>query len=83
MEQEKRAKTIQKIIAKAWMDEGFEQRLLSHPAAVLKEEGVEVSPDVELRVLESTAKVRYFVLPAKPSESSIEESESKLAAVLF
>lgn len=29
-----------KIVAKAWTDEAFKQRLLSDPAAVLKEEGV-------------------------------------------
>lgn len=56
------------------MDEGFKQRLLADPAAVLKEEGVETPPGIEVRVVANTEKVFHFVLPAKPSRELSDES---------
>jgi hypothetical protein len=44
MKYEENARKIEKIIAAAWIDEGFKQRLLSDPAASLKEQGVEIPP---------------------------------------
>jgi hypothetical protein len=44
MKPEEHARKVTKIIAKAWMDEGFKARLLSDPMATLKEEGVEIPP---------------------------------------
>ena len=36
------------------------------PRGVLKEFGVDVGDDVEVRVWDSTAEVRYLVLPERP-----------------
>ena len=41
-----------KIVAQAWSDGGFKKRLLSDPAAVLKEKGVEVHDEIALKVVE-------------------------------
>ncbi len=75
MNQQERIKKMQQIIAKAWMDEGFKQRLLSNPGLALKEEGVEMPPDVEVRIAENTAKVLHFVLPAKPSREELSDEQ--------
>jgi len=37
------------------------------PRAVLAEFGMDVEPDVELRVHDSTAEQRYLVLPLRPA----------------
>ena len=65
-----------KLIAKAWMDERFKKRFLENPAAVLKEEGLEAPYGVEVKVVESTDKVLYLVLPHNPIG---ELSEQELA----
>lgn len=72
MNQEEQAKKIQRIIAKAWTDEAFKQKLISQPSETLREEGVETPPDVELRVVENTDKQVYIVLPPRPADVPIE-----------
>jgi hypothetical protein len=71
MNQEEQKKKVQKVIAKAWEDETFKERLLSNPAETLRSEGLEVPPEVEVRILEKTNNVYYFFLPPKPSDDSI------------
>ena len=72
-------KAMAKVIAKAWSDEGFKKRLLAQPMAVLVEHGVEVPAGVELKAVENTDKVAYFVLPAMPTGAGAEEMEERLA----
>jgi hypothetical protein len=56
-----------KVVAKAWSDAAFKERLLREPTAVLKENGIEVSADVVLKVVENSGKVKHLVLPEPPS----------------
>jgi len=56
----------------------YRSRAVSDPHGVLAEFGLEIDNDVELRVLDSTADVRYLVLPRRP-EGSEELTESELA----
>jgi nitrile hydratase subunit alpha len=44
----------------------YRSRALLDPRGVLREFGVEVSADVEVRVWDSTAELRYLVLPERP-----------------
>ena len=44
----------------------FRSRAVRDPRGVLKEFGVELGDDVEVRVWDSTAEVRYIVLPERP-----------------
>jgi hypothetical protein len=75
MDLEERTKKMYKIIAKAWMDKGFKERLLANPVTKLKEEGFEISPGVEVRIVEDTDKVRHLVLPRKPSSGELSDEE--------
>ena len=68
------------IVAQAWCDEDFMQRLLSDPRAVLAEHDLEVPPGTEVEVVlgtevevDDTDSVRRFVLPASPSHELTEE----------
>ena len=45
----------------------YRARVVAEPRAVLREFGLELAPDVELRVWDSTAEVRYLVLPERPA----------------
>jgi hypothetical protein len=68
------------LVGQAWADEQFKQRLITKPAAVLREQGIEVPEGVEVRVVEPTDKLRYFVLPPKPADVT-ELTSSQLAGV--
>lgn len=44
----------------------YRARAVAEPRAVLQEFGLELPPEVEVRVWDSTAEVRYLVLPMRP-----------------
>lgn len=69
-----------RLIAKAWTNEAFKRRFLANPAAVLKEEGLEVPYSVEVKVVEGTDSLLYLVLPPKPSEELSEEDLQAFSA---
>lgn len=62
-----------KVVAKAWSDELFKKRLLADPAAVLKENGIEVPKEVNVKVMEDSGKTIHLILPLRPEELSDEE----------
>jgi nitrile hydratase len=45
----------------------YRSRVVREPRAVLAEMGCEVDDDIEIRVWDSSAEVRYLVLPVRPS----------------
>jgi len=59
----------------------YRSRAVSDPHGVLAEFGVELDDGVELRVLDSTADVRYLVLPRRPAGTE-GLSEEELAALV-
>ena len=68
------------IVARAWCDEDFMQRLLSDPRAVLAEGDLEVAPDMPVEVVtgeevrvDDTDGVRRFILPARPPQELEDE----------
>ena len=75
MNNEEQAKKIQQIIAKAWSDDVYKQKLLNETAATLLGEGIELPVGVELKVLENTPQVTYVVLPQKPSKTELSDED--------
>lgn len=73
------AKTWSLIVARAWADPDFKDRLVAEPEAVLREHDVEVEPGVSIRVVEDTDQVRHFVLPPSPGGDLSEEELSPVA----
>ena len=82
-EQNEQQKQWAKIVAKAWADEDYKQRLMDDPAAILTEEGMTLSEGVEIKVVEATEKQAWIVLPPKPEGEKIEEGAERLAAKWF
>jgi nitrile hydratase len=59
----------------------YRARAVSEPRAVLGEFGVELGDEVEIRVWDSSAEVRYLVLPMRPNGTE-GWSEEELAAIV-
>jgi nitrile hydratase len=59
----------------------YRSRAVIDPRGVLREFGLELSQDVEIRVWDSTAEVRYLVLPERPAGSE-KLSEEELAGLV-
>jgi nitrile hydratase len=59
----------------------YRSRAVREPREILKEFGTVVSQDVELRVHDSTADMRYLVLPERPA-GTVGWSEEQLAAIV-
>ncbi len=59
----------------------YRARAVNEPRSVLREFGVELDPSVEVRVWDSTAEIRYLVLPKRPDKTA-GLSEEVLAALV-
>ena len=59
----------------------YRSRTVIDPRGVLREFGLAVADDVEVRVWDSTAELRYLVLPERPPGSE-QMSEEQLAALV-
>lgn len=59
----------------------YRSRTVAEPRSVLREFGCELSPEIEVRVVDSTADLRYLVLPVRPA-STEGMSEDALAALV-
>lgn len=65
-----------------WYKEpAYRSRVVIDPRSVLKEFGLEIAADVEVRVWDSNAELRYLVLPMRP-EGTEGWSEEKLARLV-
>jgi len=59
----------------------YRARVVIEPRGVLKEFGLDIADDVEVRVWDSTAELRYLVLPMRPAGTE-NLNEQELAALV-
>jgi nitrile hydratase len=59
----------------------YRSRAVSDPRGVLAEFGVDVDDEVEVRVLDSTADIRYLVIPRRPAGTEA-MTENELAGIV-
>jgi nitrile hydratase len=52
-----------------YKSKAYRSRVVREPRAVLREFGTEIPKDVEVRVHDSTAELRYLVLPMRPANT--------------
>ena len=64
-----------------YKDFEYRSRVVREARTVLREMGLDLSPDVEIRVWDTTADTRYMVLPMRPSGTD-GWPEEKLAAIV-
>ena len=59
----------------------YRSRAVAEPRAVLREFGCEIGPEVEVRVWDSSAAIRYLVLPIRPAGTDGLDEEALAALV--
>lgn len=64
-----------------YKDPAYRSRIVREPRRVLAELGLELPSDVDVRVWDSSAEVRYLVLPERPAGSE-RMDEAELAALV-
>ena len=64
-----------------YKDFEYRARVVRESRTVLKEMGLDLPPEIEIRVWDTTADTRYMVLPERPPET-VGWSEEKLAGVV-
>ena len=64
-----------------YKSEAYRARMVAEPRAVLREFGLELAGDVDLRVWDSSAEVRYLVLPMRPPGTDGLDEEQLAALV--
>jgi hypothetical protein len=71
-----------KVIAMAWLDEGFKKRLMADPTTVLKEHGIDFPGGLKVNILEGRPGEINVTLPPRPEHThgTVEELEEKLSA---
>ena len=69
-------------IPPAWYkSDAYRSRAVREPRAVLGEFGVTLAPEINIRVWDSTAEIRYLVLPLRPAGSD-DMTETELAELV-
>jgi len=69
-------------IAPAWYKAAaYRSRAVRDPRGVLAEFGVDIGADVEVRVWDSTAELRYLVMPQRPADTD-DMGEDELAGLV-
>ncbi len=66
-----------KIIARAWKDARFKEKLMKNPKAAFKEMGLDLPDNFQVRAVEDRANSFTFVLPA-PVAQTAELSDQQL-----
>ena len=67
--------TVQKIVARAWVEPDFKNRLLTSPREAVTEMGLTVPADVTINVIEDTETKWNFVIPVATDAGTVESVE--------
>ncbi len=76
-------KAYGKLVAKAWANDDFKAQLLSDPMTVFKENDVTIPEKIEVRMVENTENIRYFILPSESSDKLTYEELDGAAGGIF
>lgn len=77
MDRRSQQKAHARVIARAWSDSSYRERLKKDPHGVLAEAGIDVPEEREVHVVEDTDSHVHFVLPVRPSHISDADLQSE------
>jgi len=64
-----------------YKSDAYRSRMVAEPRAVLSEMGLELAPQVKVRVWDSSAEARYLVLPQRPAGTDMLSADDLAALV--
>ncbi len=73
----------EQIIAKAMADKDFKKALVDDPKATFGQLGLQIPEEVEVKVVEESAKVVYLVLPVNPDEMTDEQLDAVAGGICW
>ena len=72
---------LARLFAACWKDEALKARLVSDPKAVLKEHGLDVPDNLDVKVVENADDCVHITLPAPPAgDNDLSDEELSNAA---
>ena len=63
------------VVARARRDNEFREQLKANPVAMLRDQGIELPPGIQVRVLEDSDRVVRLALAPRPSGHALSEEE--------
>ncbi|MEX0349304.1 MAG: hypothetical protein AB3N15_07735 [Paracoccaceae bacterium] len=63
------------LLTKVWAGEAYGARLEETPHAALAEIGVQVSGDLQIKVVMDSERLRYFRIPTPPQQGEISDGD--------
>lgn len=64
-----------RVMARAWADPSFKDRLKAEPTTVLAENGITIRPGVAIEVVENTPEKSYLTIPTPKAPIGASEDE--------
>jgi hypothetical protein len=81
MRQPRGVEILDAVTAKALDDDEYKRKLLANPVEVLRDEGLKIDDDIEIKIVENTEDTIYLVLPSKQvDEIDLEEVDITIIA---
>lgn len=81
MQQVNRSQLESRLIAKAWEDEAFKEKLMTSPRSTIEQELGHALPEgLKLQVLEESADTLYLVIPRNPDTEELSDLELEAVA---
>jgi hypothetical protein len=74
---EEHSDAIAHVVAKAWQDPSFKDRLKSNPEETLRAEGINLPEGASVTVHEESDGEHHFVIPNKPASWSHDHVEKR------
>ena len=68
------------LVADCWADPALKKRLMDDPAKVLAERGIKLPQGIQAKVVEDSGSVTHLVIPTKPAQGELSESELEAVA---
>ena len=70
---------LAQLFAACWKDEALKARLMADPKAVLKEHGLDVPDNLDVKVVENADDCVHITLPAPPRDGDAELLDDELS----
>ena len=83
MDSEKQRVVVAQMIAKMWKDPDYRKQVIADPKAALEAAGIALDGNMQVRVLENTATIKYLPIPTQDTLSKNPDLMGKVMAAVL